>query len=155
MKRRAFIRRHRFTVTAIGAGSKPAASYAYTMPKARDGDMTVPAARRARYAAAMAKTKVAPVVELKFLATVGRVQSQHGDQATGIAQMLKAADEGPAALLRPIVLTLIAEHGCTPGTSCRPRYAHSAPCRTLAARRGKSRSAAKRQRPQNGERAIC
>jgi class 3 adenylate cyclase len=39
----------------------------------------------------------------------GWLRSQEGDHDAGIEQMLKAADEGPAAILQPIVLTLTAE----------------------------------------------
>ncbi|HXQ85023.1 MAG TPA: AAA family ATPase [Xanthobacteraceae bacterium] len=39
----------------------------------------------------------------------GWLKSQEGDRDAGIEQMLKAANEAPAAVLQPIVLTLIAE----------------------------------------------
>ncbi len=39
----------------------------------------------------------------------GWLRSQDGDHNAGIEQMLKAADEGPAAVLQPIMLAIIAE----------------------------------------------
>ena len=48
-----------------------------------------------------------PLAYARFLR--GWLTSQEGDRNVGIEQMLQAANEAPAAVLQPIVLTLIAE----------------------------------------------
>ena len=48
-----------------------------------------------------------PLSQARFLR--GWLTSRRGDHDAGIEQMLKAADEPPAAILRPLLLTLLAE----------------------------------------------